>query len=62
VPFSALPGYTRCSPKPGDRLHFMLVRLDRTKGSFGAYSFRPLQGWGHNIWNQAIMELKAADQ
>lgn len=58
VPFSALPGYARAAPKPGQRLHFMLVRLDRSNGNFGAYSFRPLQGWGHNIWNHAIMELK----
>jgi len=58
VPFSALPGYTRAAPRPGQRLHFMLVRLDRSKGGVGAYSFRPLQGWGHNIWNHAIMELQ----
>lgn len=57
VPFAALPGYTRCPPKPGDRLHFMLVRLDRSNGAFGAYAFRPLQGWAHNIWNHAVMEL-----
>jgi len=57
VPFSQLPGFTRGSPKPGDRLHVMLVRLDRTNGAFGAYAFRPLQGWGHNIWNYAVMRL-----
>jgi hypothetical protein len=58
VPFSELPAYTRCGPKPGDRLHFMLVRLDRTGGKFSAYAFRPLQAWGHNIWNHAVMVLK----
>lgn len=58
VPFSQLPGFARDAPKPGDRLHCMLVRLDRTKGQFKAYSFRPLQGWGHNIWNHAVIELK----
>lgn len=57
IPFAALPGYTRCPPKPGDRLNFMLVRLDRSSGQFKAYSFRPLQGWAHNIWNHAVMEL-----
>ncbi len=60
VPFSALPGYTRCAPKSGDRLHFMLVRLDRSNGEFKAYAFRPLQAWGHNIWNHAVMELQDA--
>lgn len=58
VPFSQLPGYERSIPKAGDKLHFMLVRLDRTNGKFKAYSFRPIQGWGHNIWNHAVMELK----
>ena len=57
VPFNELPGYARCAPQPGDRLHIMLVRLDRTNGEFKAYAFRPLQGWGHNIWNHATMEL-----
>lgn len=60
VPFSALPGYTRIGPKPGDRLYFMLVRLDRSNGQFKPYAFRPLQAWGHNIWNYAVMELKAS--
>jgi len=60
VPFSSLPGYTRCGPKPGHRLHFMLVRLDRTRGRFKTYAFRPLQGWGHNIWNHAVMVLTDA--
>lgn len=61
VPFSALPGYTRCAPKSGDRLHFMLARMDRSSGQFKAYSFRPLLGWGHNIWNHAVIELKAGE-
>lgn len=57
VPFSQLPGYTRCGPEVGDRLHCMLVRLDRIHGEFKTYAFRPLQAWGHNIWNHAVMEL-----
>ncbi|MBS3762568.1 MAG: carbohydrate-binding family 9-like protein [Planctomycetes bacterium] len=63
IPFSQLPGYTRCGPKAGDQLHFMLVRLDRINGEFKTYAFRPLQAWGHNIWNHAVMELgKAGSQ
>jgi len=62
VPFAELPGFTRCAPEPGDRLHFMLVRLDRTNGQFKAYAFRPLQGWGHNIWNHAVMVLAEENQ
>jgi hypothetical protein len=57
VPFSQLPGYTRCGPEAGDRLHCMLVRLDRSHGQFKTYAFRPLQAWGHNIWNHAVMVL-----
>lgn len=57
VPFAALPGYTRATPKPGDRLHFMLVRLDRQGREHNFYAFTPLQAWGHNIWNHAVMEL-----
>jgi hypothetical protein len=57
VPFAELPGYSRCAPKARQRLHFMLVRLDRSNGQFKAYAFRPLQAWGHNIWNHAVMEL-----
>ena len=57
VPFKELPGYTRTGPKAGDHLHFMLVRLDRNGKEFKAYSFQPLLGWGHNIWNHAEMEL-----
>ncbi len=57
VPFAALPGYTRAVPKPGDRLHFMLVRLDRQGKEHKFYAFTPLQAWGHNIWNHAVMEL-----
>ena len=36
----------------------MLARLDRSKSAFGAFSFRPLLAWGHNIWNYALMELQ----
>lgn len=57
VPFSQLPGYSRCAPEAGDRFHMMLVRLDRVQGEFNTYAFRPLQAWGHNIWNHAIMQL-----
>ncbi len=57
VPFSDLPGYTRQPPKPGDTLQFMLVRLDKTNDEFKTYAFRPLQFWGHNIWNHATMKL-----
>ncbi len=57
VPFSSLPGYSRAKPAAGQKIHFLLVRLDRTNGKFGAYAFRPIQGWGHNIWNHAVMEL-----
>ena len=56
-PFKELPGYTRTGPKTGDRLHFMLVRLDRQGKIHTPYSFQPLLGWGHNIWNHAEMEL-----
>ncbi|MCF7855768.1 MAG: carbohydrate-binding family 9-like protein [Candidatus Pacebacteria bacterium] len=58
VPFAELPGFSRCPPKAGDQLHFMLVRLDRVNGEFRTYAFRPLQAWGHNIWNHAVMILK----
>jgi hypothetical protein len=58
VPFNQLPGYSRRGPKPGDRIPFMLVRLDRSRDQFRAYSFRPLQGWGHNLWNYAVMRLE----
>lgn len=57
VPFSQLMGYTRGGPKTGDRLHFMLVRLDRQGKDFACYAFQPLQAWGHNLWNHATMEL-----
>ncbi|MFW5802777.1 MAG: carbohydrate-binding family 9-like protein, partial [Verrucomicrobiota bacterium] len=57
VPFSDLPGYTRKPPKPGDTLHLMLVRLDKSNDEFKTYAFRPLQFWGHNIWNHATIKL-----
>jgi hypothetical protein len=57
VPFQSLPGYSQAVPAPGQKIHFLLARLDRTDGTFGAYAFRPIQGWGHNIWNHAVMEL-----
>lgn len=59
VPFSELPGFSRCGPKAGDRLYLMLARLDRDGKVFKAYAFQPLLSWGHNIWNHAPVELKA---
>jgi hypothetical protein len=59
IPFDQLPEYTRCTPEPGDVLHVMLVRLDRSDGEFKTYAFRPLQAWGHNIWNHATLVLSA---
>lgn len=61
MPFDQLPGYARRAAGPGDRIHFMLVRIDRTHGRMQAYAFRPLQAWGHNIWNHAAMELKGPE-
>jgi hypothetical protein len=57
IPFDQVPGYTRAAPKTGDRLWFMLVRLDRTGSGLAPYAFQPLLGWGHNIWNHAPMRL-----
>lgn len=57
VPFRQLPGYARLGPKAGDRLHFMLVRLDRSGERLSPYAYQPLLGWGQNIWNHAVMEL-----
>jgi len=57
VPFAELPGYSRARPAVGQTLHFMLVRLDRDQGKFHVYAYQPLQAWGHNIWNHAVMEL-----
>ena len=57
IPFAELPGYSRAKPAVGQRLHFMLVRLDRNGKDFGVYAYQPLIGWGHNIWNHAEMEL-----
>jgi hypothetical protein len=57
IPFAELPGYSRTKPQAGQTLHFMLVRLDRKGKDFSVYSYQPLQAWGHNIWNFAVMEL-----
>lgn len=57
IPFRELPGYTRTGPKTGDRLHFMLVRLDRQGKDFNCYAYQPLLAWGHNLWNHGQMEL-----
>lgn len=57
VPFDQLPGYSRCGPKPGDKLWFILVRLDKTGKKMLPYAYQPLLSWGHNIWNHAQMEL-----
>ena len=62
VPFNQLPGYTRTGPKVGDKLNFMLARLDRRHGLFTPYAYEPLLGWGHNIWNHAALELVEAKQ
>ena len=58
VPFAELPGYSRAAPQAGQRLHFMLVRLDRNGKTFTPYACQPLLGWGHNIWNMGVMELE----
>jgi hypothetical protein len=58
VPFKALPGYTRGNkPKNGDKLNFMLVRLDKNGDKHSSYAFQPLLNWGHNIWNHAEVQL-----
>jgi hypothetical protein len=61
VPFSSLPGYSRSRPAAGHQIHLMLARLDKTAGvkKIKPYAFRPLQGWGQNIWNHAVMELSS---
>lgn len=58
IPFDQVPGYTRLAPQAGEKLHFMLARLDRQGEKFVPYAFVPLMAWGHNIWNHAVMELK----
>jgi hypothetical protein len=58
VPFGQLPGYSRGNrPAAGDKLRFMLVRLDQNGKEMKAYAFQPLLNWGHNIWNHAEAEL-----
>ena len=57
VPFSELPGYSFAKPKAGQKLHVMLVRLDKHAVGMTAYAYQPLLAWGHNIWNMAEMEL-----
>jgi len=60
VPWRELPTYMRGNPpRNGDRLRFMLARLDgRGAGNVRAYGFIPFMTWGHNIWNYATMELE----
>ncbi len=58
VPFSQLPGYSRALPKKGDKLRFVMIRLDRQGKRFAAYAFKPLLSWGHNIWDHATMVLQ----
>jgi hypothetical protein len=62
VPFNELPGYTRGKPEAGQRLRVMLARLDRGKDGLKPYAFRPLQAWGHNIWNHAVIVLDGPGQ
>ncbi len=57
VPFDQLPSYTRTSPSAGDKLHFMLLRLEKGEKGMKACSYQPLAAWGHNIWNHAEMRL-----
>jgi len=57
VPFSELPEYSRAKPRAGQKLHFMLVRLDKNSDKMTPYAYQPLLAWGHNIWNMAEMEL-----
>ena len=59
VPFRELPGYTRGNrPRPGDTLHWMLVRLDKNRDRFTPYAFQPLLNWGHNLANHAPVILQ----
>ena len=60
VPWAALLPQGKTDAQPGDHYQFMLVRVDSNKTGGAAYSFQPLLGWGHNIWNMAKMELMAA--
>jgi len=58
IPFEQLPGYGKIKPKTGDKLKFMLARLEKIREKkMVPYSYKPLMGWGHNIWNHAVMEL-----
>ncbi|MFW6457323.1 MAG: carbohydrate-binding family 9-like protein [Planctomycetota bacterium] len=57
VPFSDIPGFTRYPPRPGDKVNCMLIRRDKNGEKLTAYAFRPLQAWGHNLWNYAVFEL-----
>ncbi len=60
LPWKAVQPYAYTAPEAGHTLHFMLVRLDRNapKEGIDPYAFQPLVGWGHNIWNHAVMELQ----
>lgn len=60
LPWSALLAQGKTAAQPKDVYHFMLVRVDKNAKSATAYSFHPLLGWGHNIWNMAKMELLPA--
>ncbi len=58
VPWRELPAYTRGNtPKAGEVIHLMLVRLDKTGKKHKAYAFKPLMSWGHNIWNHYRFKL-----
>lgn len=57
VPFDQLPGYAGRKPAAGQRLHLMLVRLDRNGDKHTPYAFEPLLSWGHNIWNHVPVIL-----
>lgn len=58
IPFDQLPGATAGKlANPGDRLWFMLARVDRNRGSFTTYSYTPLLSSIHNIWNYGELYL-----
>jgi len=57
VPFDQLPEYSRASPKAGQQIWLMLVRLNQTGQARKNYAFQPLMSWGHNIWNHVRCTL-----
>ena len=57
LPWTALLPQKSSRAQPGDQYGFMLCRIDRNASGTKAYSYQPLLGWGHNVWNMATMEL-----